>query len=76
MSGEKRLVNKMLSNYQRVGKVGRPVLNISTTIVVHFGLGLIQLALDEKDNFLTLSMWTKYVSDKLNAFSAVTVFIR
>ena len=65
MSGEKRLVNKMLSNYQRVGKVGRPVLNISTTIVVHFGLGLIQLALDEKDNFLTLSMWTKYVSIRM-----------
>ena len=36
--------------------------NASDSVTVHFGLGLIQMELNEKDNQLTMSMWTKYVS--------------
>lgn len=62
MSGEKALLNKLLLNYDRVGRAGRPVLNVSTAVDVFFGLGLIQMDLNEKEKILTMSMWTRYVS--------------
>ena len=62
ISMEKRLVNKLMKNYDRVGRIGRPVRNVSTSVPVHFGLGLIQMSLNEKDKILSMSMWTRYVS--------------
>ena len=62
MSAEKRLIKTLLQNYEAVGKSGRPVYNISQKIDVEFGLGLIQMDLDEKYKVLKMSMWSKYVS--------------
>ena len=63
MSDEKRLIKKLLNNYETVGVVGRPVLNQSQTIHVNYGLALIQiLDLDEKNQVLTTNVWSRYVS--------------
>ena len=62
MSAEKRVIQMLMEKYSRVGKMGRPVRNTSHPVLVHFGLGLIQLDLNEKDKVLTMSMWTRYVS--------------
>ena len=58
-------MNKLMKNYDRVGRIGRPVRNVSTSVPVHFGLGLIQMSLNEKDKILSMSMWTRYVSTKI-----------
>ena len=62
MSDEKRLINKLLGEYSRIGKGGRPVRNSSAAVPVLFGLGLIQMDLHEKAKILSMSMWTRYVS--------------
>jgi hypothetical protein len=63
MSDEKRLIKRLLESYEKVGIVGRPVFNTSTTIRVNFGLALIQiLDLDEKNQVLTTNVWSRYVS--------------
>ena len=63
MSDEKRLIKKLLDDYETVGVVGRPVYNTSQTISVSYGLSLIQiLDLDEKNQVLTTNVWSKYVS--------------
>ena len=36
--------------------------DINSPVIVRFGLGLIKMQIDEKDNILTISAWTKYVS--------------
>jgi len=62
MSDEKRLIKKLLEDYDRVGIVGRPVHNTSETIKVGYGLSLIQiLDLDEKNQVLTTNVWSRYV---------------
>ena len=48
--------------YSIVGTNGRPVRNASTPVKVHFGLGLIKMNVEEKDNMLSMSAWTRYVS--------------
>ncbi len=53
-------------NYSTVGRNGRPVLNMSKPIAVEFGLGLIQMDLDEKNKILSTSMWSRYVSASLD----------
>ena len=66
MSDEKRLIKHLLTNYERVGVVGRPVYNTSQTIEVRYGLALIQiLDLDEKNQVLTTNCWSRYVSSSL-----------
>ena len=65
MSPEKRLIKMLLERYRYVGDQGRPVLDLSTAVPVKFGLGLIQMALDEKKEMLTLNTWTRYVSDQV-----------
>ena len=65
-SGERRLLDDLLSHYKGWLKNGRPVRNASHTVSVLFGLGLIQMELNEKDNQLTMSMWTRYVSCTLS----------
>ena len=44
-----------------MGRAGRPVRNSTDAVNDEFGLGLKQMELDEKQNMLTMSMWTKYV---------------
>ena len=62
LSNEKRLIKRLLSNYENVGVVGRPVRNTSETITVSFGLALIQiLDLDEKNQILNTNVWSRYV---------------
>ena len=61
-SSEKQLINHLLETYSRVGRYGRPVKNTSLPVIVQFGLGLINLELDEKLKVLRMSMWAKYVS--------------
>ena len=58
---EKVLTKLILKNYKEVGKHGRPILNISDSLKVSFGMGVIQLDLDEKTNTLTTSAWVRYV---------------
>ncbi len=60
---EKQLLKKLLGSMDRLGTHARPVRNSSTPVPVMFGLGLIQMELNEKENTLSLSMWTRYVSD-------------
>ena len=62
MSAEKRLIRHLLETYSLVGLGGRPVLNASHTTLVRFGLGLINMDLDETEKVLVTSMWIKMVS--------------
>ena len=62
LSAEKVLIKHLLSNYEHVGVVGRPVVNTSETINVSYGIGLIQIIdLDEKNQILTTNVWCRYV---------------
>ena len=61
MSEEKKLMKHLLENYEKIGNGGRPVLNISSVVEVEFGLGLIQMDLDERYKVLKMSMWSRYV---------------
>ncbi|KAK2155890.1 hypothetical protein LSH36_228g04007 [Paralvinella palmiformis] len=47
ISEEKRLTQYLLWRYSVAGRGGRPVVNTSESTTVEFGLGLIQMALDE-----------------------------
>ncbi len=62
MSAEKTLIKHLVRNYKSIGNGGRPVLNVNDSVNVEFGLGLIQMDLDEKYKVLTMSMWSRYVS--------------
>ena len=64
MSEEKRLCRNLMANYSLVGLNGRPVINTSQPSTVEFGLGLIQMDLDERNKILTTSMWARYVSTR------------
>ena len=61
LSTEKQLIKKLLAQYKEVTQHGRPVLESSQAVQVSFGLGLIQMELDERNKALSLSIWTKYV---------------
>ena len=61
-SAELRLIRHIMKHYVNQGKNARPVKDSSNFVPVTFGLGLIQMDLSEKDNILSLSMWTRYVS--------------
>jgi len=62
MSDEKRLIRRLLRHYELVGVVGRPVFNQSQTVVVRYGLALVQIIdLDEKNQILTTNVWSRYV---------------
>ena len=62
MSDEKRLIKHMLDNYNRIGKEGRPVLNVNSTLTIALGLSLIQLEVDETSQTLILNMWQRLAS--------------
>ena len=62
ISPEKELTQYLMENYEVVGRGGRPVIDFNQTTLVEFGLGLIQIDLDESEKVLTTSMWTRMVS--------------
>lgn len=69
LSAEKRLIKDLVETYKQAGVIGRPVKNTSEAILVHFGLALIQiLNLDEKNQVLTISTWSRYVSSHMLYF--------
>ena len=55
------MIRDLLVRYEEVTPHGRPVVHDNTTVDVQFGLGLIQMELDEKEKALSLSLWAKYV---------------
>ncbi|CAH8876037.1 unnamed protein product [Trichobilharzia szidati] len=60
-SSEKRLIKQLIGNYEKAGKIGRPVKNTKDRVVVGYGLSLFQLLdLDEKNQILTINVWSKY----------------
>ncbi len=63
-SDEKKLAQNLQRNYQLVGKTGRPVRNALQPILLKFGMGLISMNVEEKENMLSLSVWTKLVRSK------------
>lgn len=73
MSEEKKLINQILAMYDVLGTNGRPVRNISTPVTVEFGLGLIQMDLDEKYKVLKMSMWSRYVRTLHDNISCVVI---
>ena len=62
VSEEKRLTKFLYQRYSRLGRGGRPVMNSSQVVLVRFGLAMIQMDLDERQNMLTSSDWCRYVS--------------
>ena len=71
ISEEKTLCKSLLANYTSLGLNGRPVVNISKSMTVEFGLGLIQMDLDEKNKILSTSMWARYVSASQFGFKVI-----
>ncbi len=62
LSDEKAVLHYLHKQYQKAGRGGRPVSNMSEPTLVEFGLGLIQMELDEKRKIFVTSMWTRLVS--------------
>nr|CAH8873406.1 unnamed protein product [Trichobilharzia regenti] len=61
LSDEKRLIKRLLKNYEAAGITGRPVKHTSEKVIVEMSLSLIQiLDLDEKNQVLTTSVWLNY----------------
>lgn len=61
MSHEKRLIRDLIGNYSERGKMGRPVMEQNDTIVIKYGLSLIQiLDLDERNQILSTNVWATY----------------
>jgi len=66
---EKRLIKRLLDRYEHVGVIGRPVYNTSQTVKVSYGMSLIQiLDVDEKNQVLTINVWSRYVRSLLIYF--------
>ncbi|KAG5443677.1 Neuronal acetylcholine receptor subunit alpha-4 [Clonorchis sinensis] len=58
LSDEKRLIKRLLKNYEDAGITGRPVINTEEVVKINMSLSLIQiLDLDEKNQVLTISVW-------------------
>ncbi len=62
LSLEKELVLQLQNRYSIIGKDSRPVRNASKPVQVKYGLGLIQMDLNEREKVLSMSMWSRYVS--------------
>ncbi|VDK43767.1 unnamed protein product [Taenia asiatica] len=60
-SYERTLIKQLLEKYERMGKIGRPVMHNNQTLNVQFGLSLFQLMdLDEADQLFTVNVWNKF----------------
>ena len=62
MSDEARLLRHLLDKYEKMGTSSRPTYNSSAPTEVHFGIRLIQLDVDEKNQLLKTSAWLRMVS--------------
>ena len=62
MSDEARLLRHLLDQYDKMGTSSRPTYNSSVPTEVHFGIRLIQLDVDEKNQLLKTSAWLRMVS--------------
>ena len=62
MSDEARLLRHLLDQYEKMGTSSRPTYNSSAPTEVHFGIRLIQLDVDEKNQLLKTSAWLRMVS--------------
>ena len=63
MSDEKRLTKHILENYERVGRVGRPVWNTSDVIEVAMGLSLVRVnEVDTERQTMDSLAWLTMVS--------------
>ncbi len=71
ISEEKRLVRFLMRRYRLAGRGGRPVLNYTESVKVAFGLGLIQMELNEKLKMLITSMWSRFVSIDIKVQQAI-----
>ncbi|XP_033748876.1 neuronal acetylcholine receptor subunit alpha-5-like isoform X1 [Pecten maximus] len=61
LSPEKRLIKTLLADYEERGKMGRPVEHFNDTLLVNYGLSLIQiLDLDERNQVLSTNVWATY----------------
>ncbi|XP_050394708.1 neuronal acetylcholine receptor subunit beta-3 isoform X2 [Patella vulgata] len=61
MSSEKMLIRTLLEEYAERGKMGRPVAQQNDTLVISYGLSLIQiLDLDERNQVLSTNVWATY----------------
>ena len=66
-SMEKKLIRTLLQEYSDRGKMGRPIAEQNETLMVKFGLTLIQiLDLDERNQVLSTNVWASYVSALLS----------
>ena len=62
LSDESRLINCLLHRYRRVTTLARPVRDSSDTILVQFGISIVQiLDFDETKQIITTSIWKNYV---------------
>ncbi|CAG5136305.1 unnamed protein product, partial [Candidula unifasciata] len=58
---EKVLARHLLERYEQVGRMGRPVMEATDTMVVNFSLSLIQiLDVDEKNQVFKTNIWYHY----------------
>ena len=62
MSDEARLLRHLFDQYEKMGTSSRPTYNSSAPTAVHFGIRLIQLDVDEKNQLLKTSAWLRMVS--------------
>jgi len=59
-SEEVRLLTDILQSHDSYKKLARPVRNVSDTLIVHFGISLVQiLDFDEKNQLLTVLIWKR-----------------
>lgn len=57
------MIRKLLNDYQEMGVLGRPVVRQNDTMLVKYGLSLIQiLDLDERNQVLKTNVWATYAS--------------
>ncbi|KAL4239886.1 hypothetical protein ACF0H5_000686 [Mactra antiquata] len=60
-SMEKKLIRTLLSEYEKRGRMGRPIAEENDTLNVYYGLTLIQiLDLDERNQVLATNVWASY----------------
>lgn len=59
---EARIVHHLQARNEKLGVIARPVLSHKDKVSIQFGLRLVQVDLDEKNNQLVLSTWVRYVS--------------
>ena len=72
LTEEDRLLRHLLRAYEHRSVYSRPVLNFNHKVTVMFGLQLIQIMeLDERNQILTLNVWSHYVSIQYTCIRAL-----